>query len=653
MLLPLLLLMQAPQQVAPGLPVPASPALVVAVAQLPVALPEPSHVVKFEHQAPPLERLILEVEHSRSTNIAPLKAAIGGKDVRLQTLAVRAMGRLERPELASEIVPLMKSPDAAVRREVASALGQMNAKVDYAALLQAEKDGAVRGELFTTIGRVMPAVGGAEGLLITGLDDATPAARTGAIRGLEALFRQNRAMRPTPATLEKMRAAFKANTAEAPRELALLMLNAANGGDSATYALALRDPSAQVRRLAVAGSKTWINDPSPQVRYQALRSANTCARAEAAVTDADEGVALAAIDMVGDKKCNVASIEKLVTTGKTWRVQSHTLVALAKTSPDLARTNLPKFASHTVWQARVYAATAARVLGDNATLAKLATDAEPNVVIEAMSTPEEAIRALTSTHSGLVRAAALKLKGSPALAGAVPQVFAALDRISKNGYATTRDPRIALLDRLNEAADAPTAAKLRPYLSDVDPAVAKLAATIMSAKSGTTVVPVTTSLLNVPLPSDATLNALKGATAKVTMKGLGVITLELMMDDAPVTAAVFADLADKGKFNGLTFHRIVPNFVIQGGSPGADEYDGITQQFMKEEVGLPSHLRGTLGISTRGHDTGDGQIFVNLIDNFRLDHQYSVFARVTSGLDVVDRVQEGDVMESVQIIRKK
>ncbi|MEO7363307.1 MAG: peptidylprolyl isomerase [Gemmatimonadaceae bacterium] len=606
----------------------------------------------FRNQ-PTLERQILEVEHTRSANIAPLKTAIGGKDVRLQQLAARAVGRLERPGLGVEVMPLTQSPNVMVRLEVASALGQMNAKVDYAALLQSEKNGAVRGELFTTVGRVLPAITGAESMLVAGLVDATPAARMGAIRGLESLFRLNRSMRAAPATREKMRAAFKTNTAEAPRELALLMLNATNGGDSATYAIALRDASAQVRRLAVAGSRQWINDPSPQVRYQALRSANSCVRAEAAVTDADEGVALTAIDMVGDKKCNAASIEKLVTTGKTWRIQSHALVALAKTSPDIARANLPKFATHSVWQARVYAATAARVLGDNVMLAKLAQDAEPNVVIEAMSTPEEAIRALSSTHSGLVRAAAVKLKGSPALAGAVPHILAALDRISKNGFATTRDPRIALLDRLSEAADATTAAKLRPYLSDVDPAVAKLAATIMSAKSGTTVAPITTTLLNVPLPSDATLKALKGATANITMKGLGVITLELMMDDAPVTAATFAELADNGKLNGLTFHRIVPVFVIQGGSPGADEYDGITQQFMKEEVGLPSHLRGTLGISTRGHDTGDGQIFINLIDNFRLDHQYTVFARVKSGLDVIDRVQEGDVMESVQIIRKK
>lgn len=674
MILPLLLLMQTPQQVASvslsgqGSAVSAQtiamqPAVTVAVApmeiaQLPFVPREPENVTRFMQDVP-LERLILEVEHSRSMNIAPLKIAIAGKDVRLQQLAARAVGRLERPELANEVLPLMQSPNAALRREVASALGQMNAKVDYAALLQNEKDGAVRSELFTTIGRVMPAITGAEGTLVAGLDDATPVARTGAIRGLEALFRQNRSVRPRPETLEKMRAAFKTNTAEAPRELALLMLNAANAGDSSTYAIGLKDPSAQVRRLAVAGSKQWINDPSPQVRYQALRTANNCVRAEAAVTDGDEGVALAAIDMVGDKKCNAASIDKLVTTGKTWRVQSHALVALAKIAPDVARTNLPRFVSHQTWQARVYAATAARTLGDTMTLKRLFADPEPNVVIEAMNSDKDAIAALgnmslsATPHSGLIRAAAIKLKGSYYLQNADAELVNALDRLSKNGFATTRDPRIAILERLQEIRKPEVTEHLRRYLSDVDPAVAKLAATIISAHTGTTVAPVTTTLLSVPLPPDATLKALKGATAKITMKGLGVITLELMMDDAPVTAAMFADLADKGKFNGLTFHRIVPNFVIQGGSPGADEYDGITQQFMKEEVGLPSHLRGTLGISTRGHDTGDGQIFVNLIDNFRLDHQYSVFARVTSGMDVVDRVQEGDVMESVQIIRKK
>ena len=76
--------------------------------------------------------------------------------------------------------------------------------------------------------------------------------------------------------------------------------------------------------------------------------------------------------------------------------------------------------------------------------------------------------------------------------------------------------------------------------------------------------------------------------------------------------ATFAQLAERNAFNGLTWHRIVPNFVLQGGSPGADEYDALTPTFMRDEVGFARNARGTFGISTRGRDTGDGQICTSI-----------------------------------------
>jgi cyclophilin family peptidyl-prolyl cis-trans isomerase len=147
------------------------------------------------------------------------------------------------------------------------------------------------------------------------------------------------------------------------------------------------------------------------------------------------------------------------------------------------------------------------------------------------------------------------------------------------------------------------------------------------------------------------LAGLDGATATMRLRGIGDVELALRFDDAPMAVHTFATLASAGKFNGLTFHRIVPNFVIQGGSPGADEYDPITDSFMRDEVGLARNARGSFGISTRGRDTGDGQIYVNLVNNFRLDHDYTVFAHVTRGLDLIDRVQEGDVIESIVVRR--
>src|SRR4029434_5487868 len=112
--------------------------------------------------------------------------------------------------------------------------------------------------------------------------------------------------------------------------------------------------------------------------------------------------------------------------------------------------------------------------------------------------------------------------------------------------------------------------------------------------------------------------------------------------ETPLTRARFLSLVERRYYDGLTFHRVVPNFVVQGGSPGANEYCGACP-FMRDELGLVTHARGSIGNSTRRRDTGDAQIFINLVDNSRLDHEYTAFARVCSpqGLTVVDDIQEG------------
>jgi cyclophilin family peptidyl-prolyl cis-trans isomerase len=72
--------------------------------------------------------------------------------------------------------------------------------------------------------------------------------------------------------------------------------------------------------------------------------------------------------------------------------------------------------------------------------------------------------------------------------------------------------------------------------------------------------------------------------------------------------------------------------------------------FLRDESGLESNVRGTVGISTRGRDTGDAQIYINTVDSDRLDHDYCVFARVTSGMDVVDGILEADVIARMKLI---
>jgi len=597
---------------------------------------------------------LLEAEHAREAGVPALLAAMAKGGVRSQMLAARAIGRLENPAYRDALIPLLSSADPQVRRAAVGALAQMRAPFPSAATLQAERDASVRAAIFEAIGRAKPAPVDAEPLLAGGLKDADPNARAGAARGLEALFRLNSKppRRPVAATLAALHQAFAANPDEEIRELILLTMHAADDLDSATMARALADPSPQVRRLAVRDTRTWVRDSSPIVEYEALRTVPTCDRAATAVGDPSESVALAAVDLLGSLKCGPELLAPLVSNGRSWRIRAHALVALAAIDPARARDGIARMAADPTWQVRAYVAKAARIVNDSAVLATLAHDENPNVAIAAMTTLDDATRAMSSEHLGLILAGAERLNHAPDLKDRLPPLVAAFNRLTAGGAMTVRDPRVALLTRVGEIDDRSTGGLLRKALDDRDPAIAALAARILTTRTGAPVEPATTRLPIPTIPAAEYIRALAGARARITMRGLGAITVDLLTDEAPVTVAAFAQLAEAGQYNGLTFHRIVPNFVIQGGSPGADEYDGRSRGFMRDEVGFARNARGSIGISTRGRDTGDAQIYFNLVDNFRLDRDYTVLATIRDGLAVMDRVQEGDVIDRIEIIRR-
>ncbi|MGH9203235.1 MAG: peptidylprolyl isomerase, partial [Vicinamibacterales bacterium] len=193
-------------------------------------------------------------------------------------------------------------------------------------------------------------------------------------------------------------------------------------------------------------------------------------------------------------------------------------------------------------------------------------------------------------------------------------------------------------------ADVP---RLQPLLGDIDESIAAEAASVMNHlldASQHVVTPRRPGRFVAP-PSGT-------IRVRVTMSartGGGSFDVLLDADRAPVTVARVLALVRDRYYDGLTFHRVVPNFVLQGGSPGMNEYVG-DGPFMRDELSLEHHARHTLGISTRGRDTGDAQWFINLVDNYRLDHDYTVFGTVVTGAEVVDRILEGDVMESARIV---
>nr|HPJ53215.1 peptidylprolyl isomerase [Flavobacteriales bacterium] len=127
----------------------------------------------------------------------------------------------------------------------------------------------------------------------------------------------------------------------------------------------------------------------------------------------------------------------------------------------------------------------------------------------------------------------------------------------------------------------------------------------------------------------------------------GEVTLALEVDVAPGSSVAFDSLVTAGYYNGKTFHRQVPGFVVQGGCPRGDGF-GSMDWTLRTEVGLPGFSTGAVGLASAGPDTESCQFFIMLGPAPHLDGRYTRFAHVVDGLDVVQRLQVGDVMRRVE-----
>ncbi len=139
-------------------------------------------------------------------------------------------------------------------------------------------------------------------------------------------------------------------------------------------------------------------------------------------------------------------------------------------------------------------------------------------------------------------------------------------------------------------------------------------------------------------------------TAVITMEKGGEITIEFFPEDAPKTVENFVTLAKKGFYNGLTFHRVEPGFVVQGGDPKGNGTGG-PGYTIKDEFNKQKHVRGALAMArTQAPNSAGSQFYITLAPAHFLDGQYTVFGKVVSGMDVVDRIKVGDKMKSVKIV---
>jgi cyclophilin family peptidyl-prolyl cis-trans isomerase len=307
----------------------------------------------------------------------------------------------------------------------------------------------------------------------------------------------------------------------------------------------------------------------------------------------------------------------------------------------------------------VYAARAAALVRERATLLRLAADADRNVQEAAIAGLAAAagheadsvyVRGLSSSGYQVALAAATALEGTTDPT-ALPALLDAFDGLSARRSENARDPRVAMLDRIAALGSAATAPRLAPYLADFDTTVAVQVATMLSGWQGS---PAAARPVPLPIRSEplAELFLRPSVRLRVTMapsSGGGSFTVRLFPDEAPATVARVVRLVRERFYDGKVFQRVEPNFVIQGGGPDANEYVG-DATFMRDELTMRTHARGTVGISARGRDTGDGQWFINLVDNPLLDHEYTIFGRIDGGQATVERLLEGDRIAHVEVI---
>jgi peptidyl-prolyl cis-trans isomerase B (cyclophilin B) len=138
-------------------------------------------------------------------------------------------------------------------------------------------------------------------------------------------------------------------------------------------------------------------------------------------------------------------------------------------------------------------------------------------------------------------------------------------------------------------------------------------------------------------------------TGVITLENGNEIRLEFFGTDAPKTVENFVTLAKKGFYNGLTFHRVVPGFVAQGGCPKGTGTGG-PGYTIPAEFNANKHVRGSLAMARSQHpDSAGSQFYITYGAHPHLDNNYTVFGKVTSGMEHVDRIRQGDKMTSVTI----
>lgn len=471
--------------------------------------------------------------------------------------------------------------------------------------------------------------------LLTLAADPHPYTRSYAVKGLGAV------------------GAAKAPGAAADAALVKTLLPLVSGGDRMVAVEALRalgrlaDPSAGPALLAL------IQNPKADA-YLRLEAVN------AAATINDPALNDPLLDTIADP---------------TPVVRAATLRALARRDPTGFVFILSGLDTDTDWSVRAALADVLGTLTPEAGLPRLRamlddTDQRviPNVLaaiahlkpadaatilLARLKADDPVVRAAAARGLGALGTGTTGTSGSAGTAGTTTAFGAALADAYRAGERdTTYVGRAAALTALADLKASEATATLTAALADKDWAVRRRAAELLKRLDPTSDADARIRPVPTGRPSEfynaARLTAPPVSTQFYIDTDKGSVHLELAVIDAPLMVETFVSLARRGFFDGLVFHRVVPDFVVQGGDPRSDG-EGGPGFTIRDELNQRPYVRGTLGMALDWADTGGSQFFITQAPQPHLDARYTVFGRVLEGMEVVDRLQVGDVIRRVRI----
>ncbi len=599
--------------------------------------------------------LLAEERGARDAHdLATLRAGVRNADGETARTAIRALGRLGRPALIPDLVVALKSPLPELRSEAADAIASALAgaspsagvrpapggKTSTAAAsaataaaaaavssalstlltrLNAEEESSVRAAICEALGRFpltdLTQMARVESALVGRAHSDVVGDRLGAVKGLESFLRANAG-----------RFAPHVTTTAMLRELVGVAgaIDDQNGGGEALAQLPSSSPvmpprDARIRRLAFQSLVTagevdgtviarGAIDPDAQVRWLAMRAAGT-----ARLLTADVTASVLHRGMADPQ--SVVRMEALRSEGLR-----------GKGTPGACQSFIEAVRDPNTQVALV----AIDLLGDCGVYPE-AVDLLNHMVNERPDAglPRGWHRAAHALV-GLSRSAPDRAKD--VLGPFTISTLWGLRAYAARAAAVLQDHET--LETLSADANDDVARIAQEGLGRTVPSRQSAAALAGDPSRGTG------QGLNA-----ADLQRLAAPRARVTIRGVGTFELALFTSEAPAAVLRFARLAEAGHYNGMMVGgatSTILNLIPHAGDGPGDE--------RRVEAGSWPHVRGALGLSSGDQELGGAQVFVDLVDNPRFDHQYPVFAQLLNGVDILDQILEGDVIERVEIL---